>query len=89
MILLILFMAIQAADIWTTHKGLTQGDEEGNPLGRTLFARLGFWRTVLIVKGVQLTLAIAATAFGAWWAVALLCIIGAAVLWNNYRVLRT
>lgn len=87
--LLILFVAIQAADVWTTHKGLAVGDNEASPIGSGLLARLGFWRTVLLVKGLGILLAIALTVFvrDAYWFTGLLCVGGAAVLWNNAKVL--
>jgi hypothetical protein len=73
--------------VWTTHKGLALGLEEAMPLGRSLFAKIGFWPAALLVKGVAIALAVLATIYvaNAYWFTGLLCIGGAFVLWSNWR----
>lgn len=88
--LLILFVLIQLADVALTYVGLRGGASEAAPLGKSLFARIGFWPTVLLIKGAGIALAVAATLFirNAYWFTGLLCIGGLWVLWHNWRVVR-
>lgn len=88
--LLILFVAIQIADVWTTHRGFEMGAEEAMPLGRGLFKKLGFWPTILIIKGGAIAIAVALTVYvsNAWIFTGVMNLIGTYVLWSNIRVLR-
>lgn len=91
MLLLVLFILIQLADVYTTAKGLKTGDTEASPLPGKLFAKLGFWKTTALIKGLGLLLAVGATAFvkGGWLFTGGLDILGLGVLYHNYRVLKS
>lgn len=82
-----LFVLIQAADVWTTWRALQLGGEEAMPLGRMLFARIGFWPAVLLVKGGGIATALIATLLtaNAYWFTAPLSLFGLYVLWRNWR----
>ena len=45
MIALAILALLQLGDVLTTHRALGRGLREGNPVGRWLIARLGFWPT--------------------------------------------
>lgn len=87
--LLALFIAIQIADVWTTWRAFDLGGEEAMPLGRALFAKLGFWPAVLLLKGVAIAVAILVTALvsNAYWFTGPLVLGGLYVLWNNLSVI--
>jgi hypothetical protein len=89
--LLVLFVLIQVADVVTTRIGLKRGDDEANLLPAFMFSTFGFWPSVIGIKVIGLALAILATVFvaKAWIFTGGLCLIGLAVLWNNWRVLKT
>lgn len=88
--LLIVFIAIQCVDVWTTKKALGRGAEEANVVAGPLFKKLGFWQTVLLIKGVVIIIAAVITLYvsNAWIFTGGLVLIGLYVLWNNFRVLK-
>lgn len=85
-----LFVLIQAGDVWTTRKGLQLGGEEGMPLGRVLFDRIGFWPTILLVKGLGIAAALLVTLLtaSAYWFTAPLSLFGLYVLWRNWQFIK-
>jgi hypothetical protein len=90
MILLALFILIQVADVATTAIGLKRGADEANLLPAFLFARFGFWPSVVGTKLIGVALAVAATLLvkdGAWFT-GTLDLIGTGVLAWNLHVLR-
>jgi hypothetical protein len=89
--LLILFVLIQLADIWTTHRGFELGGKEAMLLPRFLFDRLGFWPTTLLVKGLAIALAVGVTMLSrqAWIFTGILSLGGLYVLWSNWRFIRS
>ena len=88
--LLIIFIIIQVADVYTTYRGLKLGADEASPLGAPLFKLIGFWPTTLLLKGAFIALATAADIVvpGGWMIVAMLIAVGVYVLWNNFKVVR-
>ena len=48
--LLILFLALQAADAYTTIYGVRNGLKEANPIMRKLFAKLGLYVGLVLLK---------------------------------------
>jgi hypothetical protein len=88
-VLLMILVAIQVADAITTARGIALGGEEANPFARGVFARLGYWRSVLLVKGAMIAAAVAVTLFvrHGWIFVAVLVIVGVVVLALNLKVL--
>ena len=48
--LLILFLALQAADAYTTIYGVRNGLKEANPIMRKLFAKLGLYGGLVLMK---------------------------------------
>jgi hypothetical protein len=88
--LLILFVAIQVADVWTTKRAFQLGGEEAMPFGRFLFARLGFWPAALLLKGTIIAIAAVAAVFvsNAYWFTGPLCLGGLYVLLHNWRFIR-
>ena len=46
----IIFLFLQIADVWTTHKGLSMGMREANPLLNWLFQRLDPVGVMVIMK---------------------------------------
>lgn len=90
MLLLLLFIAIQAADVWTTFVALGRGAEEANLLPAFLFRTVGFWPSVLAIKAAGMACAAAATfaLANGYWFTGVLDVIGAGVLVNNLLVIR-
>lgn len=88
--LLILFVVIQIVDVWTTKQALSRGADEANIVAGPLFAKLGFWQTTLLIKGIGILIAILVTLYvaNAWIFTGILCLGGAYVLWNNFSVLK-
>lgn len=56
--LLILFLALQVADAYTTIYGIRNGLKEANPIMRKLFAKLGLYAGLALLK-VPITAVIA------------------------------
>lgn len=90
LVLLILFVAIQALDVWTTAVALKRGASEANFLPRRLFERFGFWPVALGIKaaiiGFSAWLSLAVS--NAWIFTGILVLGGMGVLINNFIVLR-
>lgn len=88
--LLVLFVAIQLGDVWTTKRALELGGVEAVPLPRTLFERMGFWPTAILVKGAAIGVAAILTfsTSRAWIFTGMLCLAGVYVLWSNWRFIR-
>lgn len=83
--LLVIFILLQYADGYTTHRILARGGRELNPFLSGLFARFGYLAPLAIVKSLFV-------GAGAWlyfsqqWQVLLaLDAIYAAVVWHNFR----
>jgi hypothetical protein len=86
-LLLVLFVAIQCADIVTTAIAISRGAEEANLLPVFLFTRFGFWPSAVVVKVIAVALAAVATEWvdRPYWFTGTLCLMGVAVLANNIR----
>lgn len=83
-IMLIVFVLLQLGDIYTTHRILSYGGRELNPVMAKMFNWYGLLPTLIWIK----VLAIGAV----WWVdslylTAISCIVYAAVVANNFRVL--
>jgi hypothetical protein len=89
-LLLAVFIIIQVLDVWTTKRGFDLGGTEALLLPRFMFDRLGFWPTVLIIKGLAIALAwwVTVNVENAWIFTGILCLAGIYVLWNNFRFIR-
>lgn len=89
--LLIVFVLLQVADVWTTERGLAIGLQEINPAVAWLIRRFGRRPALFGIKALQI-----AIAFGAWaadwlqWpALALVDLAFAGVVVNNLLRLRS
>ena len=90
MILLLILIALNIADIVTTVIGLKRGATEGNPVARKL---LGPVPALPAMIGLKLALLAVLTLllvyYPSWWPVgAAFCLYSAYVVWNNVRVIR-
>lgn len=95
--LIILFIALSIADIWTTLKGLRKpGIEEASPIPRYMFNRFGALPTMIVLKALLagfFIYAVTLNAHGAlsifrWTVVAAMIGASAYVVQNNLRLLR-
>lgn len=83
--LLALFMALQAADIFTTHRALAAGRIEANPIMAWAMDRLGFWPAMALKFVIAGGLAYVIYHTGQAWFAALVCVGMAWVVWHNWR----
>ena len=88
LITLAVFLVLQLLDVWTTVKGLKLGATESHPIIGSLISKLGkLWPVV------KLTMALIGGYFlvkaGLLWAIWLLCLVMAWVVWNNYKVIKS
>jgi len=92
--LLMAFIALQIADIWTTHKCLQRPDrKEANKVIAWLMSKMGVLPALIALK-VPIICAVGYVTLCLsvpWWPIALvmLCVFYAAVVVNNIRLLRT
>lgn len=77
------FAALQAADVWSTREVLSRGGRELNPLMARLFARFGFWPSVLLAKGAAVLLVWLCLEEMAVWELAAVDLAYVLVLGNN------
>ncbi len=90
--MLYLLIALQLADIATTHYALKSGaGTEGNPILRKLFDRFGHEKVLLVIKGAFIAWLLWATpilqASAYAWVVYLIVAIYAGVIVNNLKVI--
>ena len=93
--LVILLALMQAADGWTTYRAITRGiGHERNRLVRALVERVGVYWALVILKGWAAVAILGAHAMG-WLRgdlvglmLLVLTIFYAAIVMNNFRVLR-
>jgi hypothetical protein len=83
-VFLVIFVVLQVADVWTTHKALKMGKREANPLLNWLFQRFDPVGTMVVMK-------VAAT-WLLWYAdlylvTAACCALYVWVVVNNWQVL--
>jgi hypothetical protein len=96
--LLILFALLQVADIYTTHRILSQGGRELNPVMAWLFEKFGHLPALVVVKGIVVRLVarymvgVTAVAFGYNIAgdtvLAAFCIIYILIVFHNFNQIR-
>lgn len=86
--LFLAFAALQVADVWTTRGVLSRGGRELNPLMSRLFARLGFWPSVLLAKGAALVLVWLCRDEMEGWEFAVVNLVYLAVVANNLLAIR-
>lgn len=82
-----LLIALQVADMWSTHVVLKRGGRELNPLVRALISKVGFVGTT-IFKLVLAALIIWIAWPDHWWVLAIACAVYAAVVASNVRLIR-
>lgn len=83
--LLALFMALQAADIFTTRRVLKGGGYEANPIMAWAMDRLSFWPAMVLKFLIAGGLAYVIYRTGATWFAALMCTGMAWVVWHNWK----
>ena len=81
---LLLYIALQAADMWSTVTALKQGHREGNPFLAKLFSRFPPLPVMLVIKVFGV--------WALWWAdmtllTAAACAVYLYVVINNLRVI--
>jgi hypothetical protein len=90
-LLIILFLALHAADLALTLRGVAIGKRERNPVARFLMRRLGRVQGMVLLKVVMLggVFLLAARLPPAWQAAAfaILSLVGVLVVRHNLRVL--
>jgi hypothetical protein len=82
---LVIFVALQVADVLTTLKALDKGNREANPVLANIFKYVSPWKALLLFKAVSIWLV--------WYAdmyilTGLLCAFYVWVIDNNLRVIR-
>jgi hypothetical protein len=86
------FLAIHAADLALTLRGLAIGKKERNPLARLLMRRLGWVQGLVFLKAAILAcfflLTVQLPALGQAAVLAASSLLGLAVVLNNLRVLQ-
>lgn len=87
-IFLIAFALAQAADIFTTLRGLGPGFREGNPLIAFAMEHLGTFGWVACKLAVAWGAAWYFWAQGLWWPIAGIAAITGGVAWRNHRITR-
>ena len=80
----VLFVLLQVADIWTTHKALGLGKREANLLLAKLFTRFPPVPTMIVMKVPAVVLLWYADLF---WVTAACCVLYGAVVYNNWNVI--
>jgi hypothetical protein len=83
-VFLAVFVLLQIADVWTTHKALKMGKREANPFLARLFKYFNPVKVMVLVKSVAVVLL--------WVAdipivTAAACALYVAVVINNYKVI--
>ena len=82
---LAIYVALQVADVWTTHKALKMGKREANPFLARLFEYFNPVKVMVAVKAV----AVVALWYVAFWPLtAVLCVLYVWVVGNNLQVIR-
>lgn len=87
---LILLIALQVLDWWTTRRVLDLGGHARNPAVRWLMDRLGETAGLVAAKAFVAVLAIAgALLMGLYavWPLGVLCVVYGWVVWRNWRVI--
>lgn len=80
-ILIAALAVLQAFDAWTTTKILKKGGVEMNPILRKGFDTIGFWPTILLVKGLLLGMVIILPV-PVWLVAAVVAFYAGVVFWN-------
>jgi hypothetical protein len=84
-VFLAVFVLLQIADVWTTHKALQMGKREANPFLARLFEYFNPVKVMVAVKAV----AVVALWYVAFWPLtAVLCVLYVWVVGNNLQVIR-
>jgi hypothetical protein len=84
-VFLAVFVLLQIADVWTTHKALSMGKREANPFLARLFEYFNPVKVMVLVKAV----AVIALWYTAYWPLtAALCLLYLWVIDNNLKVIR-
>ena len=86
--LFVLFVVLQAGDVWTTHKVLAQGGREQNPVANRVMEVAGFIPATLIFKSAAIAAAYALREMGMVDILAGLCALYAWIVVKNYRHIR-
>lgn len=84
-VFLAVFVLLQIADVWTTHKALSMGKREANPFLARLFEYFNPVKVMVLVKAV----AVIALWYTAYWPLtAALCLLYLFVVDNNWRIIQ-
>lgn len=83
-VLLGLYVALQAGDIYTTHAALQRGAREVNPILAKLFERFNPLAVMVVTKAVTVYLL---WSLNVTWVTAAACAVYVAVVTSNLRVL--
>lgn len=86
-LLLVVFVLLQIADVWTTNKVLARGGREKNPIVRflmRLFGQLWWVPKLILTIGCGLYLAVQPWPEGPLWLVFII-VLYAWVVWSNLR----
>ena len=84
--LLLLFVFLQTADVYTTHKLLSNGGTELNPFMRWLMNQLGILQALILMKLITVGLVISLfnETLTFWLCMMYICVVG----WNTYNLLK-
>ncbi len=85
--LFIIFVALQSADIWTTHRALSSGGRELNPLLARLFDEFGHVPVLVAFKAVVVFL-VFQYLIGEPYILGGLCVLYTGIVGNNLYQLR-
>jgi hypothetical protein len=85
-ILLVIFIALQAGDFYTTYTILKTGKGyEANPILAWVFSKIGYPTGLVVFKGLCIVIGFLLMPY--WYALALLNALYLWVVWNNYKVM--
>jgi len=85
-VFLVIFVVLQVADVWTTHKALQMGKREANPFLARLFEYFNPIKVMVLVKSVAVILL---WYVGFWFLTAALCVMYLWVVDNKRRVIQS
>lgn len=85
-VFLVIFVVLQVADVWTTHKALQMGKREANPFLARLFEYFNPVKVMVLVKAVAVILL---WYVGFWFLTAALCVMYLWIIDNNLRVIQS
>jgi hypothetical protein len=89
-ILSAIFVALNAADCWTTHRALATNPDarEANPFARLLIEHLGLGGMLASKMVVTTAAGWVMLYFGPWWVLAPFIAALAYITWNNTKAIR-